>query len=82
MDDGVVLLADRYVARGRAARRRPCSCARPTAGAARSGSSTGALLAERGFQVVVQSVRGTFGSGGDVRARSTSAPTGWPRCAG
>jgi len=64
MDDGVVLLADRYVARG--GERDPVILVRSPYG--RSGSWVGLfygrLLAERGFQVVVQSVRGTFGSGG------------------
>jgi uncharacterized protein len=85
MPDGVVLLADRYVARRRDA-------ADPDAAALESGSPGGhdadrdrpptilvrtpygrtgtwALLygpslAERGFQVIIQSVRGTAGSGG------------------
>jgi putative CocE/NonD family hydrolase len=73
MDDGAVLLADRWL---------------PVAGAGRAGGEDGGpppvvlvrspygrrgffglvygrLLAERGFQVVLQSVRGTFGSEGD-----------------
>ena len=87
MDDGVVLLADRYVAREAAdARRAPGE--RPSANGARATAAAppptvlvrtpygrrgffgfvyGRLLAERGFQVVVQSVRGTFGSGGEFR---------------
>ena len=63
MDDGVVLLADRYV---------PRDCGRPPVVLVRTpygrrgavGLIYGRLIAERGFQVVVQSVRGTFGSGG------------------
>ncbi|MBX5440022.1 MAG: CocE/NonD family hydrolase [Solirubrobacteraceae bacterium] len=64
MDDGVVLLADRYVARG--GERDPVVLVRSPYGRSRSwvGLFYGRLLAERGFQVVVQSVRGTFGSGG------------------
>ncbi|MBV9050438.1 MAG: CocE/NonD family hydrolase [Solirubrobacterales bacterium] len=65
MDDGAVLLSDRWVPR--AAR----GCAQPTV-LVRSpygrrklvGLIFGRLLAERGLQVVIQSVRGTFGSGG------------------
>jgi len=63
MDDGVVLLADRYV---------PRDCGTPPVVLVRTpygrrgavGLIYGRLIAERGFQVVVQSVRGTFGSGG------------------
>lgn len=62
MDDGVVLLADRWVAAGNEARPQPTVLVRTPYG--RSGIY-GRLLAERGLQVVVQSVRGTFGSGGE-----------------
>jgi uncharacterized protein len=63
MDDGVVLLADRYAL--------PEADASPTV-LIRSpygrrgafGFLFGRLIAERGLQAVVQSVRGTFGSGG------------------
>src|SRR5689334_24889971 len=63
MPDGVVLLADRYAPRG---------VDKPLLLLVRSpygrrgifGMAYGQLFAERGFQVVVQSVRGTFGSGG------------------
>lgn len=63
MDDGVVLLADRYVPMvGGAA---PLVLIRtPYGRRGFFGLVYGRLLAERGFQVVVQSVRGTFGSGG------------------
>lgn len=69
MDDGVVLLADRYIARAEADRaevRPPPTVLVRTPYGRRGffGLVYGRLLAERGFQVVVQSVRGTFGSGG------------------
>ena len=63
MNDGVVLLADRYVPRG--APPSPTVLIRSPYG--RSGAwgfMFGRLIAERGLQVVVQSIRGTFGSGG------------------
>lgn len=63
MPDGVHLLADRYV---------PSGDGRPPLVLVRSpygrrgiwGLLFGRVLAERGFQVLVQSCRGTFGSGG------------------
>ena len=64
MDDGVVLLADRYAPRQRP--RRPTVLVRsPYGRRGVFGLLYGRLLAERGFQAVVQSVRGTFGSGGE-----------------
>jgi uncharacterized protein len=65
MDDGVELLADRYV---------PGGGGKPPAVLVRSpygrrgfwGIIFGRLLAERGFQVLLQSCRGTFGSGGTL----------------
>jgi putative CocE/NonD family hydrolase len=63
MDDGVVLLADRYVPRDSGAP--PVILVRTPYGRRGAvGLIYGRLIAERGFQVVVQSVRGTFGSGG------------------
>lgn len=66
MDDGTVLLADRFVARDeRGAGARPTVLVRsPYGRGGFIGLVCGRLLAERGLQVVVQSVRGTFGSGG------------------
>jgi uncharacterized protein len=65
MDDGTVLLADRWVARVDAATPQPTVLVRSPYGRAQVvGLLMGRLLAERGFQVVIQSVRGTFGSGG------------------
>lgn len=73
MPDGVTLLADRYVARDAAVPvapgadlpQPPTVLVRTPYG--RTGASAllyGRALAERGFQVIIQSVRGTFGSGG------------------
>jgi putative CocE/NonD family hydrolase len=62
-DDGVVLLADRYAPAG--TEQAPTVLVRSPYG--RSGAFGflfGRLLAERGLQTVVQSIRGTFGSGG------------------
>jgi putative CocE/NonD family hydrolase len=65
MDDGAVLLADRWVAATDASRPAPTVLVRSPYGRRQFvGLLFGRLLAERGFQVVVQSVRGTFGSGG------------------
>jgi putative CocE/NonD family hydrolase len=65
MDDGVVLLADRWVARSTADRPQPTVLVRSPYGRSRFvGLLFGRLLAERGLQVVIQSVRGTFGSEG------------------
>ncbi len=65
MDDGAVLLADRWVARETAARPQPTVLVRSPYGRRQFvGLLFGRLLAERGLQVVIQSVRGTFGSGG------------------
>ena len=65
MDDGVQLLADRWVARESATEAQPTVLVRSPYGRKQFvGLLFGRLLAERGLQVVVQSVRGTFGSGG------------------
>jgi uncharacterized protein len=63
MADGVALLADRYLPRGDG--RPPLVLVRSPYGR-RSvwGLVFGRVLAERGFQVLIQSCRGTFGSGG------------------
>jgi uncharacterized protein len=64
MDDGAILLADRYAPR--AAPPGPTVLVRSPYGRANLvGVIYGRLLAERGLQTVVQSVRGTFGSGGE-----------------
>jgi uncharacterized protein len=65
-DDGAVLLSDRWVARADADRPQPTVLVRSPYGRRQLvGVLFGRLLAERGLQVVVQSVRGTFGSGGE-----------------
>jgi len=64
-DDGAVLLADRWVARATRDRPQPTVLVRSPYGRRQLvGLLYGRLLAERGFQVVIQSVRGTFGSEG------------------
>jgi uncharacterized protein len=64
MPDGVVLLADRYAPRADPSR--PTVLVRsPYGRRGVFGLLYGRLFAERGFQAVVQSVRGTFGSGGE-----------------
>jgi putative CocE/NonD family hydrolase len=66
MDDGAILLADRWVAEDEGATAQPTVLVRSPYGRRQFvGLIFGRLLAERGFQVVVQSVRGTFGSEGD-----------------
>ena len=65
MDDGAALLADRYVARASRDERQPTVLVRSPYGRRQIfGLIFGRLLAERGLQVLVQSVRGTFGSQG------------------
>jgi putative CocE/NonD family hydrolase len=65
MDDGAILLADRWVARDGDGGAQPTVLVRSPYGRRQIvGLLFGRLLAERGLQVVIQSVRGTFGSGG------------------
>ncbi len=65
MDDGAVLLADRWVSRESQHRPQPTVLVRSPYGRQQLvGLIFGRLLAERGLQVVIQSVRGTFGSEG------------------
>jgi len=65
MPDGVMLLADRYVAAD--AGKPPLLLVRcPYGRRGAFGMLAGRLFAERGFQSVVQSCRGTFGSGGEL----------------
>jgi uncharacterized protein len=63
MPDGIVLLADHYAPRGGG--RPPTLLVRSPYGRAQMiGALFGHVFAERGFQVLIQSCRGTFGSGG------------------
>jgi uncharacterized protein len=67
MDDGVVLLADRWLPVAAASGDGPPPIVlvrTPYGRRGVFGLVYGRLLAERGFQVMLQSVRGTFGSGG------------------
>src|SRR5579871_2510685 len=63
MRDGTVLLGDHYAPRNNP--KRPTVLVRcPYGRAGLWGIIYGQVFAERGFQVFIQSVRGTFGSGG------------------
>jgi hypothetical protein len=65
MDDGAVLLADRWFMASTAGHPQPTVLVRSPYGRRQFvGLLFGRLLAERGLQVVIQSVRGTFGSEG------------------
>jgi uncharacterized protein len=65
MDDGAVLLADRWVAEHAREGPQPTVLVRSCYGRGHVfGLVHGRLLAERGLQVVIQSVRGTYGSDG------------------
>ena len=64
MSDGTVLLADRWAPVSNIAGRSPIVLLRSPYGRRQLGV-VGRLFAERGYQAVIQSCRGTFGSGGD-----------------
>jgi uncharacterized protein len=65
MEDGAVLLADRWVGRLTRDRAQPTVLVRSPYGRRQLvGLIFGRLLAERGLQIVIQSARGTFGSEG------------------
>ena len=66
MPDGVVLLADRYFPRH--VLNAPIVLMRSPYGRRFPWGDFGRVFAERGYQVVVQSCRGTFGSGGKFDA--------------
>ena len=75
MPDGAILLADHYAPVG--AGRRPTILVRsPYGRAGVYGLISGRLVAERGYHVVVQSCRGTFGSGGEFYAVRSEAADG------
>jgi putative CocE/NonD family hydrolase len=65
MEDGARLLADRWYARNSESDLPTLLVRSPYGRAGAFGLLFGRLFAERGFQVVIQSVRGTFGSEGD-----------------
>jgi hypothetical protein len=69
MPDGATLLADRWYptrpAGGRAGATLPATVLLRSPYGRRQLGLVGRLFAERGYQVVIQSCRGTFGSGGD-----------------
>lgn len=74
MPDGVTLLADRYVPGG--TDRPPLVLVRsPYGRRGPFGVMAGRIFAERGFQSVVQSCRGTFGSGGTLDPLGTVEQT-------
>src|SRR5688572_6883912 len=64
MRDGAVLLADRYYADVAGGDRAPVLLTRTPYGRGAEGV-VARIFAERGYQVVVVSCRGTFGSGGE-----------------
>lgn len=75
MPDGAILLADRYAPRG--AERLPTILVRcPYGRRGFFGLLFARLYAERGFQVLIQSTRGTFGSGGSLGPLSTDHDDG------
>jgi uncharacterized protein len=74
MPDGVTLLADRY--RARANGTEPVVLMRSPYGRGRIWALGARLFAERGYQVVVQSCRGTGGSGGEFDAYRHEAQDG------
>lgn len=75
MRDGTVLLADRWYPKVADAAQRPVLLTRTPYGRSRSGLDA-RLYAERGYQVVVVSCRGTFGSGGEFVPFRTEADDG------
>lgn len=75
MPDGVSLLADHYAPR--LPDKRPTILIRSPYGRARNwGVMFGRPFAERGFQVLIQSCRGTFGSGGTFEPFVHERPDG------
>src|SRR5439155_13534435 len=64
MPDGAVLLADRWAPKSGGAGLPVALLRSPYGRAGLIGLTQARVLAERGFQVLIQSTRGTFGSGG------------------
>jgi uncharacterized protein len=65
MPDGAVLLADRWAPRSGGSALPTAVYRSPYGRRGLLGTALARPLAERGFQVLIQSVRGTFGSGGE-----------------
>jgi putative CocE/NonD family hydrolase len=76
MPDGVVLLGDHYRPAGDDRPRAVVLIRSPYGRAGLPGLVFAAPLARRGFQVFIQSIRGTFGSGGLFRPFSTEQEDG------
>jgi putative CocE/NonD family hydrolase len=74
MPDGITLLADRYRARDHGMQ--PVILMRSPYGRGGLHAFAARIFAERGFQVVVQSCRGTYGSGGTFDAYRDEAQDG------
>jgi uncharacterized protein len=74
MPDGVILLADRY--RARAYGTQPIILMRSPYGRGGLHALAARAFAERGYQVIVQSCRGTHGSGGEFVAYRDEARDG------
>src|SRR5580692_12653052 len=74
MPDGVTLLADRYRAGGNGTE--PIILMRSPYGRGNVWGLGARLFAERGFQVLVQSCRGTGGSGGEFDAYRNESQDG------
>ena len=74
MPDGVELLADRYFPRHDG--KLPIVLLRSPYGRRQVSGALGRIFAERGYQSVVQSTRGTFGSGGDFEPYRHEASDG------
>lgn len=75
MPDGTELLADHYYAR-KDGEKDPIILVRSPYGRDSVWGLTSRLLAERGYQVLIQSVRGTFGSGGEFNPEINEASDG------
>ena len=76
MRDGVQLVADHYAPLTSPARPAPCWSADPMGAGFRSALIFARLYAARGYHVVLQSVRGTFGSGGEFEPMVNEAADG------
>jgi putative CocE/NonD family hydrolase len=75
MPDGVDLLSDHYFARN-GGKKQPVIFIRSPYGRDSIWGITSRLVAERGYQVLIQSVRGTFGSGGEFNPELNEAKDG------